>query len=117
MSKYTYMPDEVARQIVVLGTGRGGPIVGNERIYQLATSLQRFSKPRWSIFKPVLIDIAKQREFVVDGVKYQLQSYQPMLANRFNFWVDEHLDLMYRKRACAGFTVFRQETEQAKVGE
>ncbi len=31
--------------------------------------------------------------------------------------VDEHLDLMYRKRACAGFTVFRQETEQAKVGE
>lgn len=105
-----YPVEDVVRVIVDLAIKGGVGIVGNRLIYEIVTGLQKYSKKRWEVLKPILQIIGDRREFEVDGIKYILQTYSPMFAGPFNFYRGKHKpESFIWGHPCAGFTVFKSE--------
>ena len=104
-----YPVEEVVKAIVDLVIKERAGVVGNRLIYETVTGLQKYSRKRWDILKPILQIIGNKREYEVNGTKYILQTYSPMFASCFNFYRGNHKpESFIWGHPCGGFTVFKQ---------
>ncbi len=107
-----YKVDDVIKVIVDLATKNGVVgIIENRLIYEIVTGLQRYSNKRWETLKPVLMIVAMKMEYEVNGIKYLIYPYQPMLHSRFNFYRGNHNpEKMIFGNPVAGFQVSRNKS-------
>ena len=98
-----YNVDEVLKKIVDLAVNERVGIVGNTLIYETVTGFSNYSRKRWEILKPILVIIASNIEYSVDGQDYIISTYSPMFVNKFNFYLGKP-----RNNPVAGFSVHRK---------
>jgi len=97
--------EEVIDAIIELARKRReGEPIGNEEIYRFVTKRQRYNRKAWEELKPILREIAGK---VLKG--YLFFTFNPMLANRYNFKI--HPELEWMSDWCAGFQLWKRGEE------